>query len=494
MKTSIPSHGASIEPGSFRDRRGRVFHSGDAVYRCLSSKGLEAWKALEASALFRRFVSAGKLAPTRQIDAEPGWHQLPACATSWAAVLQHEPIPFISYPYEWCFGMLRDAALLNLELLDAALDEDLILQDGSAYNVQWHGTQPMFIDTLSIVQIVPGQPWPGYRQFCELFLFPLLLQAYKGVPFQPWLRGSLEGITAWECSRLMSWRDLLRPGVFAHVYLQSKLQTRLADTPRDLRAELRGGGFHKDLIRHNVRRLARLIGGLRPKRYASAWAGYDSSASYAGEDQERKTRFIRAAVASRRWKLVWDLGCNTGRYARLAAANADYVVAIDADQASVETLYANLKAEGRRSILPLVGNVADLSPNRGWRGLERKGFQERGRPDLILCLALLHHLVIGAGIPLAEIVDWLATSLRAQPGGTSGLLTEFVTRDDPMVQRLLRHKDDQYADYSLPFFERCLAEKFEVVHREVLASGTRILYFAHLAGGLARRAAGKPAD
>jgi SAM-dependent methyltransferase len=465
MKTTILSRGASVDPGSFRDRQGRVFHTRDGVFRNLSVRGLENWNRLQASNLFRRFTAAGKLVPTRQA--------VHTAAEGWAAVLEHESIPFISYPYEWCFGMLRDAALLHLELLDAALDEDLILQDGSAYNVQWRRTQPVFIDLLSFVPLTPGQPWTGYRQFCELFLYPLLLRAYKGVPFQPWLRGSLEGITAVECSRLMSWRDLFRPGVFTHVYLQAKFQASYAGAPRDLRDDLRGAGFHKELIRHNVRRLSHLIAGLRPKSSISAWTSYESMASYVSEDRERKMRFVQTAVASRRWELVWDLGCNTGQYARLAADHARCVVALDADEQAVAQLYDRLKADGNRSILPLVGNVADLSPNRGWRGLERKGLPERGRPDLILCLALLHHLVIGAGIPLAEVIEWLA-------GLTDSLVIEFVTREDPMVQALLRHKDDHYADYSLPFFERCLAERFEVTRREVLGSGTRVLYFAKL--------------
>jgi SAM-dependent methyltransferase len=478
MSTAIDRHDARHNPGSFRDRQGRVFETSDGVFRVLSARGLENWKRLEASHLFRRFTAAGKLVATRQVEPEVLWHELPDGDPPWAAVLEHEPIPFISYPYEWSFAMLRDAALLHLELLDAALDEDLILQDGSAYNVQWRGSRPVFIDTPSFVPLTPGQPWAGYRQFCELFLHPLLLRAYKGVAFQPWLRGNLEGITAADCNRLMSWRDLIRPGVLTHVFLQAKFQARYADAPHDLRHDLKGAGFHKELIRHNVRRLSRLIEGLRPKRTRSSWAGYEHSASHADEDRERKTRFVQEALATGRWELAWDLGCNTGHFTWLAAKRARYVVALDADEQVIDLLYAGLKADGPGSILPLVGNVADLSPNRGWRGLERKGLPERGQPDLILCLALLHHLVIGCGIPVAEFVEWLATSLRVDPDGHSGLLIEFVTRDDPMVQTLLGHKEDLYADYSLPYFERCLADRFEVIRREVLGSGTRVLYFA----------------
>jgi SAM-dependent methyltransferase len=448
------------EPSSFRDRQSRVFHADGRILRGLSPRALNAWQALSVSELFRRFVADDRLVATRQVEAADGW----------AAVLEHEPIPFVSYPYEWCFGMLRDAALLHLDLLDAALDEGMVLQDASAFNVQWRGAQPVFIDVPSIVPLAPGQPWAGYRQFCEMFLYPLLLQAYRDVPFQPWLRGSLEGIPAEVCRRLMTWRDLLRPGVVFDVCLQARLQARHAGTERDIRGELRSAGFDKNLIRRNVRRLGSIVRRLKWQPAPSAWSEYTAHGVYIAEDEDRKRHFVASVIESRPWNLVWDLGCNTGRFARLAAQSAGYVVGLDSDHAAVERFYLELKAKGCRNILPLVGNFADPSPNRGWRGLERKALPERGRPDLVLCLALLHHLVLGAGLPVREVVDWLADL-----GGS--LVIEFVTRDDPMARRLLLHKDEAYADYSLTFFERCLGKRFTVARREPLGSGTRTLYF-----------------
>jgi ribosomal protein L11 methylase PrmA len=182
--------------------------------------------------------------------------------------------------------------------------------------------------------------------------------------------------------------------------------------------------------------------------------------------------FVREMVLSRPWNLVWDLGCNIGVFSRIAAENARYVVAMDADQLSIERFYQALKAEGNTPILPLVSNLADASPNLGWRGLERKSLTERGKPDLTLCLALIHHVVISANIPLKEFIDWLASL------GTS-LVIEFVTKEDPMVKTLLRNKQDNYADYEIKYFEQCLDRVFEVAQRKMLASGTRILYFAH---------------
>jgi hypothetical protein len=113
--------------------------------------------------------------------------------------------------------MLQDAALLQLDLLIAALDEGMTLKDATPFNAQWIGTRSVFIDTASFTRAEAGIPWLGYRQFCEMFLYPLLLQAYKDVPFHPWLRGSLDGLDAGHVNQLMSLRDRLRPGVFTHV-------------------------------------------------------------------------------------------------------------------------------------------------------------------------------------------------------------------------------------------------------------------------------------
>ena len=184
-----------------------------------------------------------------------------------------------------------------------------------------------------------------------------------------------------------------------------------------------------------------------------------------------KKAFVRKIAHGQRWERVWDLGCNTGTFSRIAAENADYVVAMDGDELAIEFFYQALKEQGAANILPLVGNVADPSPNHGWRGLERKALDGRGKPSLTLALALIHHIVITANIPLREFLDWLASL------GTA-LVIEFVTKEDPMVRTLLQNKDDIYSDYELNYFEKCLGELFIVKDRQALASGTRVLFHA----------------
>jgi SAM-dependent methyltransferase len=456
---------ASAEPASFRDPASRVFYADDGtVLRALTREALEDFRRVAATDFFTGGVADGRIVGTELLDPAPMELE------GHPAALRHERIPFVSYPYEWSFSMLRQAALLQLELLLDALDDDVVLKDGSSYNVQWRGATPAFVDVGSLEPARPGEAWAGYRQFCMLNLYPLLLQAYKGVPFNAWLRGSLEGIPPADMRRLFSWRDLIRPGVLTHVRLHSSLEQRLGSSGRNVRAELREAGFGTELIRSNVRRLHRLVRGLEPRPATSAWARYGTTTTYDEADAERKARFVESAAASGRHRLVWDLGAGHGRHTRIAAQHADYTVALDADPAVVDRLYRTLAAEGNRSILPLVADVADPPPALGWRGRERTPLEERGRPDLVLCLALVHHLALSANVPLAELVGWLR-SLGA------ALVVEFVTPDDPMARRLLeRKRAGIHADYERATFERLLGEAFAIERTEELASGTRVLY------------------
>src|SRR4051794_8252123 len=261
------STASTPEPASFRDPEARVVYSASGeVLRELSPRGREEWNALERTRFFRRALENRRIVATEEL--EPG-------------LLRHERLPFVSYPYEWPFEMLRDAALLQLGLLDEALAEGFVLKDGSPYNVQWHGSEPVFVDVGSFERLRDGEPWAGYRQFCTLFLYPLMLQAYRGIAPQAWLRGSLEGIEPAEARALL---PRFRRGVLSHVVLHDRLEAKHADRAVDVRAELKASGFRKELIQANVRGLRRLLERLRPKRGRSTWAGYREAAPYTDED------------------------------------------------------------------------------------------------------------------------------------------------------------------------------------------------------------------
>ncbi|WP_309083386.1 class I SAM-dependent methyltransferase [Chelativorans sp.] len=460
------------EPGSYRDRDGAVFYRDGRVFRYLSPTALGNWRALEQAPFFQALRNQRHVVETRSVDPLAEGLEL----GHWAGMLEHARIPFISYPYEWSFGMLKDAALLHLELMKSALSADMILKDSSAYNMQWQGAQPVFIDIPSFETLAPGEPWVGYRQFCELFLYPLMLQAYKGVDYRPWLRGRIDGIPADEMRALMSSRDLLRPGVLLHVAAQSALQKRYSGGKQNMRGALAEAGFGKALIERNVEKLTRLVSRLEPANTETTWADYDRTHSYDDAELNKKIGFVRQAASTRRWRLAWDLGCNTGTFSRVVADHSDYVVAMDGDWMAIEHLYRREKArDGTKNILPLVVNLADASPSQGWRGQERKAITERGKPELTLCLALIHHIVISANIPLADFIAWLA-------GLGTSLVIEFVGRDDEMVETLLANREDQYDDYHPEVFRELLSAHFDIKADQPLKGGKRHIYFATARG------------
>ena len=368
--------------------------------------------------------------------------------------------------------MLKDAALLQLQLTSAALAEGLMLKDASPYNVQWRGSQPVFIDIGSFERARPGEPWVAYRQFCMLYLYPLLLEVHRGVKFQPWLRGNVDGVSPVDFRRLFTYRDALRRGMLRHVFLHASLERRHAGRGSDVRQELDAAGFDERLVESNLVQMTRLVSELCPRRHDSAWQDYDRTCTYTDDEARAKEEFVRRAVGAGKRRLVWDLGCNEGRYSFIASEHSDFTVAIDSDRAVIDALYTAVRRDENRSILPLVVDLADPSPSLGWRNRERMTLAERGLPDLALCLALVHHLSIGSNIPLREFVDWLK-SLDCE------VVVEFPDRADPMVQRLLGAKrSDAHPDYDGDTFDSLLRARFDVADMLELSSGTRTLYFA----------------
>jgi SAM-dependent methyltransferase len=269
---------------------------------------------------------------------------------------------------------------------------------------------------------------------------------------------------------LFGLRDRLRPGVLSHVWLQAKLDRRFSGTRQDVRTDLKSAGFNKELILANVRKLRRLVAKLVWEGDDSQWGAYEAFHNYSETDHLLKESFVDECVAASGAGLVWDIGCNTGQFSRIAARHARQVLAMDLDHFAVERLYRAMRAERQNNILTLVQNVADPSPNWGWRNRERNDLGSRARPDLILCLALIHHVVISANIPLDEFVDWLA-------GLADQLVIEFVSRADDKVKTLLRNKQDKYSDYSLERLEAALGRHYRVRRQQTLLSGNRHLYW-----------------
>ncbi len=434
--------------GSFRDPSGFVFTRDGTLYRQINRSFMGAFDAFVASGLYEDLARDGLLVPHRVVS--PGL----AATGEAGAVIQPEPIPFISYPYEWSFGQLRDAALLTLTLQDRALRRGFVLRDASAYNVQFRGGRPIFIDTLSFEPREEGAPWVAYRQFCEHFVVPLLLMSRRDVRCGQLLRSYLDGIPLALGSHLLPLASWLRPGTLLHVHAHAKAQTRYADA-----AVAKTNGRSRRLRREALldlgENLRRTIEKLDWTPAGTEWAEYAHDNSYAADSAEAKREIVSRLLALHPGGTVWDLGANTGEYSRVASGIAALVVAFDIDPAAVERNYRRVRSQHETGILPLLLDFANPSPAQGWAHTERLSLEERGPADVILALALVHHLAIGRNLPLASVASYLSR-LGAR------LVIEFVPKDDPQVQRLLRHRADVFPEYSAAGFEDAFRRHFRI--------------------------------
>ncbi len=442
--------GGSYDPGSFRDPASRVFFADDdSVRRVLSTAGASDWESVARSEAFGRWMAAGDVVSTEELEHDG------------LTILLHERIPVWTYPYEWTFSMMQEAALLQLRLLDEALDEGLTFKDATPYNVQFWGSKPVFIDVGSIRPWEEGEPWLGYRQFCQLFLYPLLLRAHAATPFQPLLRGSLDGISAETARSFLRGSKVFKPGALADVVLHARAER--SSRHRNVRDELGSAGFTRAMIQTNVRRLRKVVEKTTWQPSDSAWSEYAACDHVAGGQRESKAAFVEKVASEQRRRLVWDLGSNDGHHSRIVRSHADSVVAVDGDEWVLDRLYRALRSEDDRTITPLVMNLADPSPSLGWRGVERRRLEDRGSPDLVLALAVIHHLVVGANLPLTDVVDWLA-SLGAE------VILEWVPPDDPLVVTLAANKKaaEIHSDYREDVLRALLGERFILVDEQPL--------------------------
>jgi ribosomal protein L11 methylase PrmA len=450
-------------PGSFRDPSGYVAHEGGRILRVLREDGFGAFERLKSSGLLAELVAQKRLVPT-DVALQPSLADLAS------HVLEHEPINFISYPYEWPFELLKRAALFHLDLHLSVLESGFTLTDASAYNVQFVGNKPIFIDPLSLVPYSEGQLWFGQRQFHEQFLNPLLLTSLSKIPFNAWYRGAIEGVSSQDLASVLRTRHKLSWRVWSEVLLPVWLQKSARKNPAKVavaaQRKLPLSGF-----RFMLRNLRSWIAGLRDPfgTESTTWRNYVAENSYLPEDEKRKQAFVSDFTRRFRPRTVWDLGCNTGLYSETALrAGAQYVVGFDSDHGALNlavqrSLQADLK------FLPLHMDACNPSPSQGWHQKERAGLSSRSKPNAILALALEHHIAIGRNVPLPLLLDWMIGL------ADSGVL-EFVPKTDPVIQRMLSTRQDIFDQYSQAEFESELTKRAAVERREVVSSSGRTLY------------------
>jgi hypothetical protein len=454
-----------VSPASFRDPSGFIFYRDGSIYRQVNTDYKENYEQLMGSKPYETLVNNWLLVPHEEVNITP---EEPSDAYK---VIKPHRVPFISYPYEWCFSQLKNAALTTLEIQKKALDFGMSLKDCSAYNIQFVRGKPLFIDTLSFKKYIPGQPWIAYRQFCRHFLAPLALMCYKDVGLNRLFRVYMDGIPLDLASALLPYRTWLKSSLFFHIHLHAKSKIYYADKAVDTsRYKISQFSFRSilDNLESAIRRLT-----WRPEH--TEWAGYYEDTNYSANAFEHKKKLVAEFLDQINPKRVWDLGANDGLFSRIASDRGITTISFDIDPAAVEKNYLKCIEKNETNILPLLLDLTNPSPGLGWQNEERLSLGQRGPADTALALALIHHLAISNNLPFKKIADFLQKIC-------SSLIIEFVPKTDSQVLRLLATRKDIFTEYKQELFEKEFNHYFVMKQSVKIADSERTLYLMHKKG------------
>lgn len=452
---------------SFRDPSGFVFRRDGEYFRQVNQSYAEEYDQLLRSGLYELLVNDKQLIAHRETDA-----QSPEPSLVYK-ILRPDPIHTISYPYEWCFSQLQDAARLMLRIQKRAMNKGMSLKDCSAYNIQFQQGRPVLIDSLSFERYDEGSPWIAYRQFCQHFLAPLALMSYTDARLSQLLRVFIDGLPLDLVSRLLPWRTRAVIPLLVHLHLHAAAQKRFAGAKV---AEVgRGRRMAKTALLGLVDDLRRAIQKLKWTPASTGWVDYYDKHAYSSDALNAKKALVAEFVEAIRPKSVWDLGANTGLFSRIASDRGIPTVAFDLDPAAVELNYRECRSKGEQDLLPLVLDLTNPSPSLGWNNEERSSIFDRGPADLVLALAIVHHLAISNNVPLAYLAGFFSRLCH-------WLVIEFVPKDDPQVARLLANRKDIFGEYTPEAFEKAFATHFTIRRAEMLQASGRRLYLMERAG------------
>jgi len=450
---------SGVVPSSFRDPSGFVFWQDGSVYRQINTVYKDDYDRLMESGLHKSLVEKGLIIPHEEVALQSTAPQLAY------KVIMPESIPFVSYPYEWSFSQLKDAALTTLSIQKEALEFGMSLKDCSVYNVQFVRGKPVFIDTLSFETYREGSPWVAYRQFCQHFLAPLALMSHRDIRLGQLFRSYLDGVPLDLASKLLPRRTRFSFSLLSHVHLHARTQTRYADKQIDTkRPRLSRLGFTGIInsLDSGVRRLKWNPGG-------TEWGDYYQDTNYSAEAFQHKKQTVAEFLETIHPGSVWDLGANTGIFSRIASDKGIPTISFDIDPAAVEKNYLECRRRNETSILPLLSDLTNPSPGIGWQNQERMSLVERGPTDAALALALIHHLAISNNTPFAKIAEFFASICNS-------LIVEFVPKSDSQVQRLLATREDIFVNYTRQAFESEFARPFVLERSQPITGSERILY------------------
>jgi ribosomal protein L11 methylase PrmA len=448
---------------SFRDPSGFVFLRDGVIYRQVNRVYQNNYDHFIRSGLWDKLVEDGLLIAHSEVELEQS-----ATGTAYK-VIEPALIPFISYPYEWCFSQLKDAGLLTLEIQLKALEFGMSLKDCSAYNIQFNQGKPIFIDTLSFEMYREGQPWVAYRQFCQHFLAPLVLMSQTDIRLQQLLRIYIDGVPLDLASSLLPARSWLNFAWLSHIHMHAKSQKQFAN--RAVSVEQRKVG--RIALLGLIDNLKSAIKKLKWRPTGTEWHDYYTILRYSDTALERKKLFVAEMLDKVEPvpNMVWDVGANTGLFSRVAGERGMLTISFDLDAGAVEKNYLETITNRETCILPLVLDLTNPSSGLGWNGQERMSIFERGPADAVLALALIHHLVIANNVPFAETAQFFG---RVCAGV---LIIEFVPKSDPQVRKLLINRDDIFGDYNEQTFEREFGRYFVIELKCGMPDMDRTLYF-----------------
>jgi len=453
----MPSDSPAL-PSSFRDPSGFLFERDGCLYRQVNKRYRDDYDLLFSSGLYKVLTERGLLVPHAEADVSP-----PDPDPAYK-VIRPELVPFISYPYEWCFSQLKEAALATLKIQKTAFEHGMSLKDASAFNIQFVNGRPLLVDTLSFEKL-QLKPWIAYRQFCQHFLNPLLLAAYKDFHLNQLSRIFIDGIPMSLASRLLPSRTRLRPGIATHVHLHALSQKYFSKKI----VKARERQVRPVSLAGLVESLDSLVRKLNLGLKKTEWAQYYQETNYSPEGFERKKRIVEEFLDVAKPGTVWDLGANTGVFSRLASRRGIRTVAFDVDFVAVEVNYRECLKNKEKNLLPLVMDLTNPSPAIGWENRERKSLEERGPADAALALALVHHLAISNNLPLPKIAEYFSRICR-------WLVVEFVPKADSQVQRLLATREDIFDRYTQADLEEEFSRSFQVVRVAPVEGTERTLY------------------
>jgi ribosomal protein L11 methylase PrmA len=446
-------------PSSFRDPSGFLFFQDGSIYRQVNLIYKQNYDHLIGSGLYKALVDSGLLISHEEVGMDY------ARSDDAYRILKPELIPFISYPYEWCFSQLKKAALTTLEIQKIALEYGMTLKDGSAYNIQFMNGRPVFIDTISFEKYRDGQPWIAYRQFCQHFLAPLALMSYKDIRISQLFRIYMDGIPLDLASSFLPFRTRFKFPLLSHIHLHAKSQRYFANKT----ADKRGRGMSRRSFLALVDNLESAVKRLKWQPKGTEWADYYEDTNYSSDAFAKKKQILAEFLDKLKPGIVWDLGANTGLFSRVASKNGAMTVSFDMDPAAVEKNYLESVEKCETNILPLILDLTNPSPGIGWENRERDSFRERGPADTVMALALIHHLAIGNNLPLDRIAAFLKKICKS-------LIIEFVPKDDSQVQRLLSTREDVFPEYKQSVFEIIFKKYFAVEDAVKIEKTQRTLY------------------